>query len=128
MNKIFPLILFNFFILSSYADMKIFLFGDEDYERYLGCFNCPISDVESIHYPHLGIYSSKESPISIFNHQGRYGSAQSEYSPCNESASTPPLLIGEDEKFYGFLTLNINNPKRFSASYILPWLERICVE
>lgn len=118
-----------FLILTSssvYAEKKIMLFGGQNYDVYLGCFNCSDVASDSIHND-IGKYGSDISSTSIFNDIGRYGSDISQYSPCNDIASNPPALVDEEGGFYGYLTLNDIKPKAITDPKILAWLKyRVC--
>ncbi len=46
------------------------------------------------------------SSDSIFNEFGSFGSEFSSYSAFNEFASNPPIIINDDYKFVGYLTIN----------------------
>lgn len=110
----------------AYAGKKIMLFGGQNHDVYLGCFNCSDVASDSIHND-IGKYGSDISSTSIFNDIGRYGSDISQYSPCNDIASNPPALVDEDGGFYGYLTLNDIKSKAITDSEILAWLKyKVC--
>ncbi|GIW69046.1 MAG: hypothetical protein KatS3mg100_540 [Candidatus Parcubacteria bacterium] len=46
------------------------------------------------------------SSDSIFNEFGSFGSEFSSYSAFNEFASNPPIIVNDDYKFVGYLTIN----------------------
>lgn len=111
---------------TAYAEKKIMLFGGQNHDVYLGCFNCSDIAPDSIHND-IGKYGSDISSTSIFNDIGQYGSDISQYSPCDDIASNPPALVDEDGGFYGYLTLNDIKPKAITDQKILAWLKyKVC--
>ena len=56
---------------------------------YLGCVTCPTNSPESI-FNDAGVYGSSAAAASIHNHSGVYGSPDSNLSACNESATSSP--------------------------------------
>ena len=95
---------------------RLLIFGDENHKTFLGCLSCSSSETDSVHNT-LGLYGYSGSAYSIFNSSGVYGSSMSWVSPCNETAPSPPALVDDDGKFYGYLTINaslssaVRNPK-----------------
>jgi hypothetical protein len=114
------------FSTSAYAQKKLMLFGGENHDVYLGCFNCSEIAPDSIHND-ISKYGSNINPNSIFNDIGQYGSDLSMYSPCNEFATYPPVLVDEDGGFYGYLAVNEFKPKAITDPDILNWLKyKVC--
>ncbi len=108
------------FILLSFnlkAQTKLKIYGGKNHDQYLGCMTCATDDLNSI-WCIFGDYGSTHSDKSIWNERGIYGSKKSNYSPYNEKAKYPPLLLDENSKSYGYLTINKNNPKRSWDSFV----------
>ena len=54
-----------------------------------------------------------EMPLeNIWNEYGKYGSEHSNYSPFNEYASNPPVIVDKQGNFYGYFTVNKFKSKR----------------
>jgi hypothetical protein len=83
----------------------LLIFGGEGYSDYLGCLNCPPEDSDSVLNPY-GAYGSEYSAYSVYNKSGLFGSEESPYSPCNKYATNPPIVVDNQGKFYGYLTIN----------------------
>ena len=93
MKKFFVLVLL---FLSSFAQAQTLkIYGGADHDVYLGKLNASNFDSES-----------------IWNSYGTYGSEYSSYSPFNEYASNPPVLVDDDGNFYGYFTINTYKSKR----------------
>lgn len=114
------------FSMSAHAEKKLMIFGDENHDVYLGCFNCSDIDSESVHNT-IGKYGSSISSLSIFNSIGKYGSSISSYSPCNTIGSNSPVIVDGDGGFYGYLTLNSIQSKAMTDENVLAWLKyKVC--
>lgn len=109
-----------------YAEKKLLLFGDENRDVFLGCYNCSSVASDSIHNT-VSKYGSSVSSLSIFNSVGKYGSSVSTYSPCNTVGSKPPAVVDSDGNFYGYLTLNTVYSKAIEDDAVLSWLRnKVC--
>ncbi|WP_017232915.1 hypothetical protein [Pandoraea sp. B-6] len=104
------------------AQVKLMLFGGPRHDVYLGCMNCSEVAPDSVHND-IGQYGSDISPLSIFNDIGQYGSDISSESPCNDIASDPPVIVDQNGRFYGYLTLNDTHPKAVTDRGIVTWLK-----
>ncbi len=105
----------------------VLLFGDSNYDVFLGCFSCSRFDSESVHNP-FGQYGSRFSSTSIWNHFSQYGSPFSTHSACNEFASNPPILVDNQGAFYGELTLNLFRPNAVRDPDVVDWLRHVVCE
>ncbi len=104
-------------------------------ETFLGCFNCPSDDPQSVRNP-SGLYGSKDSSTSIWNPNSVYGSPNSIYSVCDASATIPPVLKGREPfqsvsfpeslvRELGWLTLNQTRSGAFFPA--IGWLrDTVC--
>ena len=92
-EKIFVLVLLFLCPFAQAQTLKIY--GGADHDVYLGKLNASNFDSES-----------------IWNSYGTYGSEYSSYSPFNEYASNPPVLVDDDGNFYGYFTINTYKSKR----------------
>lgn len=76
-----------------------------DGKVYLGKLTTDKYDFDSI-WNEYGDYGSKYATNSIWNQYGDYGSKYSSKSAFNEYASTPPKIVDNNGKFFGYLTAN----------------------
>jgi hypothetical protein len=109
---LFSLIVFT--TLNVKAQLKIY--GGKNHNQFLGCINCSTEDLKSI-WCIYGNYGSTHNAKSIWNGEGIYGSKKSNYSPFDDNAKYPPLIVDEKGKSYGYLTINKKNPKRTWHSF-----------
>ena len=79
----------------------LLIYGGKDNDEYLGKLN-----------------ASKYDSESIWNQYGTYGSKYSSYSPFNNYASNPPVLVDKNGKFYGYFTSNKYKSKRANLKLI----------
>jgi len=104
---------------------KMMIFGGDNHTTYLGCVNCSeyaIDSVRNAYGPHGSPYSQE----SIFNHYGPFGSPYSSTSACDEYASDPPVIVDQNGRYYGRLTLNTLNPEIGIGAQLLGWLAATC--
>ncbi|MCD6047117.1 MAG: hypothetical protein K0S08_764 [Gammaproteobacteria bacterium] len=102
---------------------KIMIFGGNNHNVYLGCFNCSNIAPDSI-FNQVSPYGSSISQQSIYNTIGPYGSEVSDLSACSELAQHPPIIVDNRGNFYGSLTLNNILPTAIKSPQIIEWLER----
>lgn len=98
----------------------LMLFGGLNHDVYLGSLNTNRYDSNSI-WNQYGTYGSRYSSTSIWNEYGTYGSEYSSYSPWNQYASTPPVIVDKDGKFYGYFSKNEYISKRTTIDWIV-WI------
>ena len=101
------------------------IFGGVNHTVYLGCLNCSEYDPDSVKNTY-GTHGSPYSQDSIFNHYGQYGSPYSAESACNEYASDPPVIVDQNGKYYGRLTLNQYSPEIGVGASLMGWLAAVC--
>lgn len=111
--------------ISLQAPAKLMLFGGVDHKIYLGCLNCSEYATDSVKNTY-GTHGSAYSQDSIFNHYSQYGSPYSTESACNEYASDPPVIVDQDGKFYGKLTLNRYAREIGAGVQLVAWLSAVC--
>ena len=99
-----------FFAVQSYAQ-TLQIFGGQEQNVYLGCFNCSNLEKESIWNTQEN-YGDSQHPKSIWNSNGIYGNTKSQYSPWNVWAKYPPVLKDNNGEFYGYLSVNDVNGYR----------------
>ena len=104
---------------------KLMIFGGTDHKVYLGCLNCSEYEADSVKNAY-GTHGSAYSSESIFNHYSEYGSAYSNESACSEYASDPPVIVDQNGKYYGRLTLNRYQPEIGAGSGLMGWLSAVC--
>jgi hypothetical protein len=113
-------IILSFFLLASLttkAQPKLKIYGGKNHDQFLGCMTCTANDSSSI-WSVFSDYGSTHNAKSIWNETGKYGNKTSEYSPYNKKAKYPPLVLDENGKSYGYLTINKKNPKRSWYSFV----------
>lgn len=98
-------IIFYSYELNSNNNVTFYIYNNIEKELYLGCLNCDKYDSESV-WNRNGNYGSKYSQTSIWNKYGTYGGKYSNYSPFNKHTNSPPVIIGSDNNFYGYFTVN----------------------
>jgi hypothetical protein len=104
---------------------KLMIFGGTNHKVYLGCLNCSEYNADSVKNTY-GTHGSAYSSESIFNHYSEYGSAYSNESACSEYASDPPVIVDQNGKYYGRLTLNRYQPEIGMGSGLMAWLSAVC--
>jgi hypothetical protein len=92
------------------------LYGGKNHDQFLGDItyneNDELNDELNSVWSVFSNYGGTHNPKSIWNEAGIYGSKTSDYSPFNATAKYPPQIRDEKGKFYGYLTINKNNPNR----------------
>jgi hypothetical protein len=101
--------LIAFISLNAKAQFKIY--GGKKHNQFLGCLNCDTEDLNSIWSPYSD-YGIIHGANSIWNPDGKYGSKTSNYSPFNEKAQYPPVILDRSGKSYGYFTINKKFPNR----------------
>lgn len=95
----------------------LLIYGDDTYERFLGCLNCAPNYFISV-WNTSGPYGSPLSKQSIWNRDYEYGSGVSKVSPWNVYAGQPPAIVDMEGKFYGLFTNNDIQQQRFTNNFI----------
>lgn len=118
------------FFLAYTADVlaqapKLMIFGGMGHRTYLGCLNCSQYASDSV-YNEYGHYGSPYSADSVFNQYSEYGSPYSDESACDLYANDPPVIVDQDGRFYGRLTLNAYHPQASNNESVLEWLAIVC--
>jgi len=86
-------------------------FGGENHDVYLGCLNCPAEAPDSIVNPY-GIYGNPYKPDGLWNPFSPYVNPLSALSVCNPLASSPPVIVDPEGRYYGELTSNTARLRR----------------
>lgn len=107
------------------STVKLMIFGGQDHRTYLGCLNCSEYASDSV-FNHYGQNGSAYSSTSIWNHYSDFGSAYSAHGACSRYAQDPPVIVDQDGKFYGRLTLNEYHPQIGLGKQYLEWLTTVC--
>jgi hypothetical protein len=111
-------VLISLFILVSFdikAQPTLKIYGGKNHDQFLGCINCDTRDLNSV-WSTFSDYGSIHSDKSIWSEKGIYGNKLSDYSPFNENAKCPPLIVDENGKSHGYLTINKKNSNRSKDS------------
>ena len=104
---------------------KLMIFGGTNHTVYLGCLNCSEYASDSVKNTY-GTHGSGYSQESIFNHYGSYGSPYSAESACSEYANDPPVIVDQNGKYYGRLTLNRYHAQLGIGAELMGWLAAVC--
>jgi hypothetical protein len=108
--------------------VKLMIFGGTDHKTYLGCLNCSEYATASVTNKY-GENGSPYSQTSIWNQYGEYGSHYSSEGACNLYATDPPVVVDQNGKYYGRLSLNIYHPEFGIGARFLDWLRQtVCSE
>jgi hypothetical protein len=102
------------------AAPALLLFGGQDHKKFLGCLNCPSLSANSV-WNQFGQYGSPFNGDSIWNQYGPWGSPYNNESPWNAYSTTPPVIVDNDGKFYGYFTANQFMAGRTQISWAV-WL------
>ena len=106
-KKLILIIVFAFCAYASNAQI-LYIFGGEDNKVYLGKFNAPPTDPDSI-WNSYGEYGNKFNSDCIWNKFGDYGNKFNSYSPWNNYSSEAPILVDKDRKYYGMFQVSNKN-------------------
>lgn len=112
-------------IISSLAisaqTLKIIGYDGSKYNVFLGELNTNNYSSNSI-WNEYGTYGNNYSNESIWNEYSTYGNEYNLYSPWNSSSLNPPMIVDDQEQFYGYLTTNEFLPDRLES----PLAEIMC--
>lgn len=89
----------------------LYLYGDADHKKFLGCLNCDRSNAESV-CNRYSSFGSTYGLLSIWNSFGNFGSKYSMDSPWSKNSSSPPIIVDENGNSYGALTTNKYHRKK----------------
>lgn len=106
------------------ADEPLLLFGGEDHKQFLGCLNCSQYDQNAVTNKY-GPYGSPYSLTSIFNKFSDFGSKFSAYGACGHYSSDPPVIVDNQGRSYGRLTMNRFAPGAVTSGPLLVWLSQV---
>lgn len=103
----------------------LLIFGGPGRDVFLGCLNCPDTDPSSITNDY-GRYGNPFSSDSIRNEFSRFGNEFNAGSPCNRYGTSPPVVVDQQGRYYGELTLNDARPKQIREAWVAARLALIC--
>lgn len=106
---------------------QLYVYGGRNNDTFLGCLTCGSYDPDSV-YNEYGLYGSRYGVASIFNDFGQFGSRHSPYSPCNRFGSQPPVVVDNEGRFYGYLTVKSYHPDRIDHPALNALLAAACRE
>ena len=86
------------------GDRPLYVYGGKGHKEFLGCINCEDTDPKSVwnnssQYGFRNIYGA-------WSRSSQYVDPSSDLSSCNQLATDPPIIKGEDGRTYGRLSLN----------------------
>jgi hypothetical protein len=105
--------------------IKLMIFGGENHKTYLGCLTCSEYEVDSVKNK-FGENGSQFSDTSIWNHFSDSGSKFSSAGACNPYADDPPVIVDQNGKYYGRLSLNKYHPELGIGNKLYDWLKGVC--
>lgn len=99
---------------------RILIFGGLDRKTYLGCI-CDSTDSESV-FNRVGTHGSRFRTDSIWNRFSDHASRFASTSACNPYATSPPVLVAEDGRVFGELTLSKLSTNANPSERLRKWL------
>lgn len=112
-------------LLQNSMGPKISIYGGPRNHVYLGCLSCSQYSSESVLNTY-GEYGSVYSQTSIINASSLYGSPYATTSACSLYAASPPAVIDEHGRFYGYLTVNPHKTGAINYPDVVTWLQGVC--
>lgn len=112
-------------VQSSPVQKELLVFGGDNHTEFLGCLTCSAMDRTSV-FNQYGIHGSPYGRASIANHFSANGNAYGRHSACNPYAADPPVVVDREGHYYGTLTVNETNLRRFTNIETLAWLAATC--
>lgn len=91
MRKLFILLLVALPLMISAQTQSFKIYGGADHQTYLGKFDAPANDAESI-WNQNGKFGNKNNALSIWNQKGEYGNPESALSPWAAPSAQSPVL------------------------------------
>lgn len=103
---------------------ELSLYGGPDDRIYLGRLCCWTSRSDCVDDPH-GRFGPT-SANGILNRSGRFGHPESNYSPCNTRATSPPVVLTSSGVSFGRLTINPDLSDAVQVPSLRTWIARGC--
>lgn len=130
MIRTFNIFAFLFAIASTTSaaapDGALYLYGDADHKKFLGCLSCDKNNADSVCNAY-GSFGSKYGNLSIWNSFGYFGSKYSKGSPWSKYSSSPPVIVDEGGNSYGALTTNKYHPNKATMETFAQLAEFVAV-
>lgn len=106
MRKKLALFLASFLPLLAHSapDGPLYIFGDDGYKEFLGCLNCGSTHPKSV-WNELSQFGFKND-FGVWKQFGQFINQFSSYSMCNEFTSDSPIIVDEQGKAYGRMSVN----------------------
>lgn len=119
MNKLVPFLLLIALPFTIFSQ-ALMLYGGPNHKTFLGVLNGSKYDSKSI-WNQYATYGSRYSSDSIWNPYSTYGSVYNSYSPWNQYTSTPPIIVDNTGRSYGYFTRNKYLTNRTKIDWLL-WI------
>jgi hypothetical protein len=103
---------------------ELLVYGGPDDRIYLGRLCFWTSTSQCVEDPH-GRFG-RTSANGILNRSGRYGHPESNYSPCNKRATSPPVVVTSSGVSFGRLTINTDLPDAVQVPSFRAWIAAAC--
>jgi hypothetical protein len=100
------------------------LYGGPGDHTYLGCLCFWTWNPDSVTNSH-GRFGSR-SADGVLNRFGRFGHPDSNYSPCNRRATSPPVVLTSSGVSLGRLTVNTDLPDAVQMPSLRTWIAGAC--
>ena len=82
----------------------LYLFGGDGHKEFLGCLNCSSTHTKSV-WNEMSSFGLKND-FGLWNPFGQFINPFSSYSMCNEFASDPPIIVDDEGRAYGRMSIN----------------------
>jgi hypothetical protein len=106
---------------------KLMVFGGRNNDVYLGCLNCSQYASDSLLNAY-GTHGNKYAANGLLNKFSPYGSRYSALSACNPYAANPPIVVDQNGRAYGRLTMNASSANRITWTAVTQWLAGVCAD
>jgi len=116
MRKLFITLLLVLPLMMSAQGNFLKIYGGADHQTYLGKFDAPANDAESI-WNANGKFGNKQNALSIWNQKGVYGNPESAFSPWTAPSSDSPVLRDAEGNETPFSTANANEQVQFVCMF-----------
>jgi hypothetical protein len=86
------------------ADTVLYVFGGDGHKTFLGCLSCDSSHAKSV-WNELSYFGFRNG-LGVWNEFSEFVSASSTHSMCNEFATDPPVIVDDQGKVQGRVSIN----------------------
>ena len=101
---ILPVLLFATIATSNAQNPPLYLFGGQGHKEFLGCLNCDSIHPKSV-WNEMSQFGFKND-FGVWNPFGQFINQFSSYSMCNEFSTDSPIIVDENGRAYGRMSIN----------------------